>query len=104
MFTAQIYQFDIRYHYKKVLIVGFLIFALVVFLEMWSVNRLSSYGAKLSQLTQTETSLRLENTILEDELAKRSALSNVSPMANQFGFRDNPVSDYIKPDTVASNF
>ncbi len=51
---------------KKILIVVCLIVIPVVVLEIWSVNRLATYGVQISELERSKDRLKLENQILEN--------------------------------------
>ncbi len=81
---------------------GVFIFLVVVFLEIWMVNRLSSYGVKIQQLKDTEASLQLQNQELSTQLAQNLALENVQTKATALGFAPVVNYDYFKDSALAS--
>ena len=87
---------------KLILKCSVVIFVLVTILEIWLVNRLSTYGEKLSQIKLSQAILITQNQILENKLAKASSLNDLEKTATQLGFVESQSIDYLKPQAVAS--
>ena len=62
-----------------------LVLAIMVILEIWSVNRLSTYGVKINKLEEAKNQIQLENDLLGAQIAKGASLLNVSEKSSQFG-------------------
>jgi len=87
----------------KLIIVGLSIFLLVLFVEIWVVNRTSTYGDKIFQLKQAQAALELENQVLANSIAQTSAMVLLEKKANLLGFNTINKIDYIKfSDKLAS--
>ena len=88
---------------RKLLIFVAILVVLAVILEIWVVNRLSTYGEKISKLEETKSMLTLENKILENEIAKNSSLSNMEKYTKNSGFEKIKDIQYLKPSDIALN-
>lgn len=88
--------------YIKFAKVGIAVFLAVIFLEIWMVNRLSTYGSKIQQLKVAQDSLILENQVLQNQLAENTALVNVEQKAASLGFSTVQNYDYFKASMLAS--
>lgn len=80
----------------RLIITGLSIFLIVLFVEIWVVNRTSTYGDKIYQLKQAQVSLELENQVLANTIAKSSAMVLLEKKANLLGFNTINQLDYIK--------
>lgn len=79
------------------------IICLAVFiLEIWMMNRLSTYGNKIAQLKEAQSNLEFENRVLENLIAQNSSLSNVDKKAAELGFSTIKNIEYTKPANIAS--
>lgn len=78
------------------------IFLGLFFLELWSVNRLSTYGDKIQELKQAQASLELENLTLENQIASDLSLLTIEEKAAKLGFSSVKNLEYIKPVSIAS--
>lgn len=79
------------------------VFLLAIFaLEVWMVNRLSTYGEKLNQIKLAESKLQLENQLLENKIAQKSSLLQTTKNSGQLGFSEIKNVEYIKPLNMAS--
>lgn len=81
---------------------GVIIFLAVIFLEIWMVNRLSTYGANIQQLKAAQANLQMENQIFKNKLSENSALVNVESKASSLGFVSTKNYDYFKVSMIAS--
>lgn len=86
----------------RMLKAGVVFFLVVFFLEIWMVNRLSTYGYKISELQKTKAALNLENQILENLIAEQVSLSSMESRANELGFALIKNLEYIKSASLAS--
>jgi len=80
-----------------------LVFLTAAIIEIWTVNRLSTYGQKISNIEQSKTELTLENQILQDEIAQKSSLSEVEKYATTLGFDSDPKIQYLQNQGLALN-
>ena len=79
------------------------VFFLVLFLEIWVVNRLSTFGHKIQDIKDSQASLELENQILESQIAKQASLLAIESKASALGFDSLKNIEYIKPaNNIAS--
>ncbi len=74
-----------------------------VLLEIWSVNRLSTLGVEINKMENTAAALKLENQVLENEIAKRSALSQIGKNAQALGFVKVKTRTQIQSPYLALN-
>lgn len=82
--------------------IAFGLFAVVLILEIWMTNRLSTYGSKIQEINDLKSQLTLENSLLENEIAQDSSLSVIEVKANSLGFESIKNIDYIKPEALAA--
>jgi hypothetical protein len=88
---------------KRYLIFGILIILPLVLLEIWSVNRLATLGVEINKLENSAASLSLENQVLQNEIAKRSALSQVEAESKLLGFEKVKTIQAVGPAGLALN-
>lgn len=88
---------------KIVLVLGALIVFAVV-LEIWAVNRLATFGLQISELEKNKNTLVLENQVLENEIAKKTSLLEVSKEASGLGFEKIKQIEYIEDHNLALNY
>lgn len=86
---------------KKILIVVCLIVIPVLVLEIWSVNRLATYGVQISELERSKDRLKLENQILENKIAEKSSLTIIGSMAKKYGYTKVKNIEYFKLSGLA---
>jgi cell division protein FtsL len=86
---------------KKYFIFAILICLPLVILEIWSVNRLATLGSQINSLESTAAALRLENQVLDDQIAKRSSISRIESEAQLLGFQKVKTISSVKPDGLA---
>lgn len=80
----------------RFIITGLSIFLIVLFVEIWVVNRTSTYGDKIYQLKQAQTNLELENQVLSNTIAQSSAMVLLEKKATSLGFNTINQIEYIK--------
>lgn len=89
------------YHRKRILISLVIALLTLIILEIWSVNRLATFGADLSKIEQARQDLTIENQILEDQIAKASSLQEVSKDAQVIGFGNFSNFSYLNLPSLA---
>lgn len=70
------------------------LFILVVF-EIWASNTVVSFGGKFEKLSALEKNLKMENQILENEIAKKSSLGVIASKSAELGFLRGQSIQYI---------
>lgn len=88
---------------KKILIFLGLILLIVAVLEIWSVNRLATFGEQINKLERSKAALKLENKLLENEIAKYSSLSEAQKYAPHLGFENTKKVEYLTDFGLALN-
>ena len=83
-------------NWRKWLKIGAPLLILVLFLEIWSVNRLSTFGKKIDDLKRSESEIVLQNTILENQIAQKSSLLLLANQSKSLGFDSSSQVQYIK--------
>lgn len=81
---------------------GVAILFLVLVLEIWMMNRLSTFGDKINQLKVNKASLILENQVLENRIARKVSLLNIESKASQQGLQSVKNIEYIKAPALAA--
>lgn len=76
-------------------------FFLTLMLQIWMVNRLSSFGDKLNQIKADQKQVELQNIILENSIAKLSSLETVEKQALVLGFMETKDVAFLKSQSVA---
>ncbi len=77
---------------RKILVTFLIILVLTMVTEIWSLNRLSTFGDQISKLEQTRQELTLENLLLKNQIDERASLKKMVEYASLYGF--------IKPKNV----
>lgn len=85
---------------KRLWILVFLVVLAGIILEIWAVNRLVTFGEKISQTEQMISNIKLENQILKNKIAESSSLNKVKTYSSQLGFDNIKKLEYIKDDVV----
>lgn len=80
-----------KFSKKFIAFIGCSILILIV-LEIWVNNNMVLYGEKFEKISQLQRILKMENQILENEIAKNASLKNLASKSAELGF--------IKPETV----
>ena len=81
---------------KKIvgLIVIFLLSLTII--EIWASNTVIAYGEKYEKLSLTEKNLKMENQILENEIADNSSLKTIASKSAELGFSASVSIQYIR--------
>lgn len=88
---------------KKILMFFGLILLIVAVLEIWSVNRLATFGEQINELERSKAALKLENKLLENEIAKHSSLSEAQKYVPHLGFQTTMKVEYLSDFGLALN-
>lgn len=81
---------------RKILFAVILFIIIITIIEIWVVNRLSTFGAQILALEKSQESLKLENKILENQIAEKAALIKVKEESKKMGFDSIQKIEYIK--------
>lgn len=79
--------------YTILTIVG--LFTLTI-IEIYASNTVVAYSEKYEKLSVLEKNLRMENKILENEIAKNSSLISIASKSAQLGFSNSLSVEYIR--------
>ena len=80
---------------KYIIFVSVGLFILTI-IEIWASNTVSAYGEKYEKLAILEKNLKMENQILENNIAKESSLSSIASKSAQLGFSSYESIQYIR--------
>ncbi len=89
---------------KKILGTLVLVVLLVAILEIWLVNRLSTYGQGIAKLEQSAQEIQMQNQILKNQIDLASSLVTIQERAKNLGFQSIHKLQYLRPVDVAFNF
>ncbi len=81
---------------KKIIVVLILLLVALSLVEIWVVNRLSTYGEQISKLEETKMSILLENQVLQNQIDEISSLNNVEDLVKDYGFEKVKNIEYIR--------
>ena len=88
---------------RKLIITLCVVLSLGVLLQIWVMNRMATFGEQLTRIERTKAQLMLENQILENQIAKMSALSTIKVYAANLGFKPISALISVRPPNIASN-
>lgn len=80
---------------RKMIFCLLLTFVLIVVLEIWIVNRLSTYGEKINKLENIKISLIAENQYIKNQISQKSSLLELQTLSEKLGFRKIQKIEYI---------
>ncbi|MDP3973649.1 MAG: hypothetical protein Q8P92_02325 [Candidatus Daviesbacteria bacterium] len=83
-----------KFSKKYIILTLAAIFALVI-VEIWVNNTLLIYGEKFDNLSNIEKNLKLENQILENQIARETSLEKLSSKSAELGFTQAQDVKYI---------
>jgi hypothetical protein len=86
---------------KKIFILFAGAFLLIAIVEIWSANRLATFGEEMSRIENAEQKLSLENQLLEDQIAKSASLMTLEKSALSLGFNKAAKVVYINLPSLA---
>ena len=74
-----------------------LVLLLIAFsiVEIWVVNRLSTYGEQISKLEETRTNYVLENQVLQNQIDEASSLEEIGKLVKSYGFAEIKNIEYL---------
>lgn len=81
---------------KKFIILSVISILILVIVEVWASNTVVTFGDRLERISALQQSLRMENQILENEIAKKSALVNIASDSAMLGFSKPSQVQYIR--------
>ena len=81
---------------KKYIIFSLTGLLILTLIEIWVSNEAVAFGEKFEKLSILEKGLKMENQILENEIAKNTSLSSIATKSAQFGFSQAVSIQYIR--------
>ena len=69
---------------------------LLLTLEIWINSTISLYGSKIEKIRETQKLLLLEKQILENEIAQKASLQNITSEAAKLGFIKPSLIQYLR--------
>ena len=81
---------------KKYILFFSICLILLIVLEIWVQNSMVLYGEKFEKISQLEKILKVENQILENEIAKQSSLHSLASKSAELGFLKPEHMQYIR--------
>lgn len=95
--TSQIEEGKTLFHFSPRFVLSALSSILIlVVVEIWASNTIVTYGDKLEKLTALQRSLRMQNQILENEIAKLASLAHIASESAILGFSKDFNVQYIR--------
>lgn len=73
-----------------------LLLILLMLAEIWANNTLVTYGGKFENISRLKQALEMENQVLENKIAKESALINIASQSATLGFSEIKTIQYIR--------
>lgn len=86
----------------RIIKISVAVFLVMIFVEVWMVNRLSTYGHKIQQLKIAQDNLKLENQVLQNQVDQNTSLNTMEKKAQLLGFSNSKTVDYVKEPALAS--
>lgn len=83
-------------NYNKYLIIVLAFLFTLTIGEIWASNNVIAYGEKYEKLFALENNLKMENQIIENEIAKNSSLGVISTKSAELGFSAGQSIQYIR--------
>lgn len=81
---------------KKFITLSIISILILVIIEVWASNTVVTFGDRLERVSALQQSLRMENQILENEIANRSSLINIASESAILGFSKPSDVQYIR--------
>lgn len=81
---------------RRILLFAGIFLSGLLVIEIWIGHSLINSGEKLQRIDDIKESLTLENQILENEIATRSALINIATRSAELGFSSVKDIQYIR--------
>lgn len=97
-------RFEITSKFKKKLIITLTaVIILTGVLQIWAINRLSTYGEQISQLEFAKGAILMENQLLENQIAAKNSLSQTNEVSKKLGFEKISKLEYFEDRGLALN-
>lgn len=81
---------------KRYIILTVVSLFILTVIEIWASNTVVTYGEKFENLSALETVLKMENQILENEIAQQSSLISIASKSAELGFSKLSSIQYIR--------
>ncbi len=81
---------------KKYFVLGICGLFMLSLVLIWTNNTVISYGEKYEKLESLEKSLKMENQILKNEIAKNVSLRAIASKSSELGFSQTSSIQYIR--------
>lgn len=81
---------------KKYIYLAVVSLVILTLFEIWVSNTVIAYGEKYKKLSDLEKNLKMENQILENEIAKNSSLHTIASKGAELGFLPLSSIQYIR--------
>lgn len=80
---------------KTLAIIAWVLLTIMYGVRLWVIMRLSGLGATAQTIIDQSDKLILENKVLENQIASKSALRTIDAEARRLGFKEAQI-EYIK--------
>ncbi len=84
-----------RFPRKYIMLVSISLLLLTV-IEVWASNTAVAFGEKYEKLSNIEKTLKMENLVLENEIATNSSLKTIASKSAELGFSKLSSIQYIR--------
>jgi hypothetical protein len=81
---------------KKYIILATISLLFLTLIEIWASNTVVAFGEKYEKLSTIEKNLKIENLILENEIASNSSLKTIASKSAELGFSKLQSIQYIR--------
>ena len=81
---------------KKYIVLTIISLVILALIGIWVSNTAVAFGDKYKKLADLEKNLKMENQILENEIAKNSSLSSIASKGAELGFSSTLSIQYIR--------
>ncbi len=81
---------------KKFVALAVLNLIILTLIEIWASNTVVAFGEKFDKLITVEKSLKMENQVLENEIAQNSSLKSIASKSAALGFYPVSSIQYIR--------
>lgn len=81
---------------KKYVVLAAVSVLILAIAQIWVNNTVVNYGEKLASIAKLKSTLEMENTFLENEMAGRLSLTNIATESSKLGFSKIESIQYIR--------
>lgn len=82
---------------KKIFFVLVIILSLGAILQIWVVNRMSTFGEQITRIEFLKSDLKMENQLMENMIAQNASLEKIKIYAKNLGLTNVKKVVYINP-------